>query len=169
MQLDLLRPSVRSLNNSRHQINGASLVASRIRSTESDRVGTASINLQRQPRMFPITDEANTREGDPPEEEEWIRIPHARWREVVHERREGLEGTASRRWLEINGEHRLSLRALAFKCSCKIGNESLPFATRCRAATCAIMPAVPNQSGGGSLQCLRNRESARGTDRASKD
>ena len=41
--------------------------------------------------MFPITDETNTGEGDAPEEEEWIRIPHARWREVVHERREGLE------------------------------------------------------------------------------
>jgi hypothetical protein len=91
MQLNLLRPSVRSLNNSRHQVNGAALVASHICSSESDRVGAASVNLQRQPRMFPITDEANTGEGDAPEEEEWIRIPHARWREVVHERREGLE------------------------------------------------------------------------------
>lgn len=91
MQLDLLRPSVRSLNNSRHQVNGASLVTSRIRSTESDRVGAASVNLQRQPRMFPITDETNTGEGDAPEKEERIRIPHARWREVFHERREGLE------------------------------------------------------------------------------
>jgi len=91
MQLNLLRPSVRSLNNSRHEINGAPFVASRICSTESDRVGAASVNLQRQPRMFPITDETNTREGDAPEEEERIRIPHARWREIVHERREGLE------------------------------------------------------------------------------
>jgi hypothetical protein len=41
--------------------------------------------------MFPITDETNTREGDVPEEEEWIRIPHARRREIVDERREGLE------------------------------------------------------------------------------
>jgi hypothetical protein len=41
--------------------------------------------------MFPIADEANTGEGDAPEEEERIRIPHARRREIVHERREGLE------------------------------------------------------------------------------
>jgi hypothetical protein len=41
--------------------------------------------------MFPITDETNTREGDAPEEEERIRIPNARWREIVDERREGLE------------------------------------------------------------------------------
>lgn len=91
MQLNLLRPSVRSLNNSRNQVNGAPFVASRICTTESDRVGAASINLQRQPRMFPITDEANTGEGDAPEEEERIRIPHACWREIVHERREGRE------------------------------------------------------------------------------
>lgn len=91
MQLNLLRPSVGALNNSRHQINGAPFMASRICSTESDRVGAASVNLQRQPRMFPIADEANTGEGDAPEEEERIRIPNARRREIVHERREGLE------------------------------------------------------------------------------
>ena len=91
MQLDLLRPSVRSLNDSRNQIDRAAFVAGRIGSTEGDRVGAAPVNLHRQPRMFPITDEASTGKGDAPEKEEWIRIPHARWREVVHERREGLE------------------------------------------------------------------------------
>jgi hypothetical protein len=91
MQLDLLRPSVCSLNNSCHEVNSSAFVPSHIRSTEGDRVGAAPVNLQRQPRMFPIADEANTGEGDAPEEEERIRIPHARWREIVHERREGLE------------------------------------------------------------------------------
>ena len=91
MQLDLLRPSVRSLNDSRNQIDRAAFVAGRIGSTEGDCVGAAPVNLHRQPRMFPIADEANTGKGDAPEKEERIRISHARWREVVHERRQGLE------------------------------------------------------------------------------
>ena len=77
MQLGLLRPSVCALNDSRHQIDGAAFVTCRICSTERDRVGAASVNLHRQPRMFPITHEANAGEGDTPEEEEWVRIAHA--------------------------------------------------------------------------------------------
>lgn len=91
MQLDLLRPSVRSLNDSRNQIDRAAFVAGRIGSTKGDRVGAAPVNLHRQPRMFPITDEANTGKGDAPEKKERIRIAYASWREIVHERRKGLE------------------------------------------------------------------------------
>jgi len=120
MQFDLLRPSICSLHNSPHQINGAAFVASHICSAESDRVGASSVDLQRQPRVLPVTDKANTDERSAPKEEEWIRVAHTRWREIVHERREELKGATPRRRLEINGEHRLSLSALPFKRGCEI-------------------------------------------------
>jgi hypothetical protein len=140
-----------------------------IRTTERDRLSATTINLQREAGVPSITDKAHTRQGDAAEEEEWVRIPDPRWRQVIHKGRERLEGALSNRWLKVNGEHWLTLSALPFERTRKFAHKRIPVRSSQRAAPCSVMHTVATESGRGEPQRGRHREAAWGTDRASND
>jgi hypothetical protein len=88
VELSLGDSTIRSLHDTRHQVNARPFMAIRICATEGDRLNPTPVNVQCQARMASITHKPDLFEVNRSEEEERIGIPNTRWSEVVGQRSE---------------------------------------------------------------------------------